>query len=53
MLEEEVALLVNFYAFTGCDTVSALCGKGKLNPIKVMSKFLSLVTTQTYEMSNL
>ena len=30
--------LVNFYAFTGCDTVSVLCGKGKLKPLEVMLK---------------
>ena len=30
--------LVNFYAFAGCDTVSALCGKGKRKPLEVMLK---------------
>ena len=30
--------LVNFYAFTGCDTVSVLCGKGKPKPLEVMLK---------------
>ena len=30
--------LLSFHAFTGCDTVSAFVGKGKLKPLKVMLK---------------
>ena len=30
--------LLSFYAFTGCDTVKAFCGKGNLKPLKVTLK---------------
>ena len=30
--------LLSFHAFTGCDTVSSFCGKGKLKPLKIMLK---------------
>ena len=30
--------LLSLQAFTGCDTVSAFCGKGKVKPLKVMLK---------------
>ena len=30
--------LLSFNAFTGCDTVSAFCGKRKLKPLKVIIK---------------
>ena len=30
--------LVSFYSFTGCDTVSAFCGKGKVKPLNVLLK---------------
>lgn len=30
--------LVGLHAFTGCDTVSAFSGKGKVNPFKLLSK---------------
>ena len=34
--------LISFHSFTGCDTVSAFCGKGKVKPLKV------LLTNQKY-----
>ena len=30
--------LIGLHAFTGCDTVSALTGRGKLDPLKLMKK---------------
>jgi len=46
--------LVGLHAFTGCDTVSAFSGKGKVNPLKLASKneiYISLfanIGTQLY-----
>ena len=30
--------LLSLHAFSGCDTVSAFCGKGKVKPLKIMAK---------------
>ena len=30
--------LIGFHSFTGCDTISAFNGRGKLKPIKLMLK---------------
>ena len=30
--------LLGYHAFTGCDTVSAFCGRGKTKPLKILMK---------------
>ena len=35
--------LLSLHAFTGCDTVSAFCGKGKVKPLKIMVKNLTYI----------
>ena len=35
--------LLGFHCFTGCDTVSALCGKGKIKPLHIMRNNLEYI----------
>ena len=37
-IEEFLSALLGVYAFTGCDTVSAYSGKGKVRAVKLISK---------------
>ena len=36
--EDVCKVLIGLHAFTGCDTVSAFAGKGKLNALKLTKK---------------
>ena len=38
-----VKALLSLHAFTGCDTTSAFCGKGKVKPLKTMLKNSSYI----------
>ena len=35
--------LLGFHCFTGCDTVSAFCGKGKIKPLHIMRNNLEYI----------
>ena len=37
--------LVSYHAFTGCDSVSAFCGRGKVKPLKVLFNNNDFVST--------
>lgn len=40
-----VKAILELHAFTGCDTVHAFCGKGKVKPLKTLLKIRKYIMT--------